>query len=64
METPFILVIPYYPSTNDQVERYNSITDVKRAALYKDKRTNWDEQLPFIIFNYNRSINSTSDIVP
>ena len=55
---------PYHPMTNGQVERYNATMDAKIAALSNDKRTNWDEQLPFVTFNYNTSIHTTTGQIP
>nr|ABL86696.1 putative pol protein [Adineta vaga]ABL86699.1 putative pol protein [Adineta vaga] len=55
---------PYHPMTNGQIERYNATMDAKIAALSNENRTNWDEQLPFVTFNYNTSIHSTTGQVP
>ncbi|CAF4494701.1 unnamed protein product, partial [Didymodactylos carnosus] len=55
---------PYHPMTNGQVERFNATMDAKIASLSNDRRTNWDEQLPFVTFNYNTSIHSTTGIIP
>lgn len=54
----------YHPMTNGQIERYNATVDAKIAALSNDKRTNWDEQLPFVTFNYNTSMHSTTGQIP
>ena len=51
---------PYHPMTNEQMERYNATLDAKIAALSNDKRTNWDEKLPFVTFNYITSIHTTN----
>ena len=50
--------------TNGQIERYNATMDAKIAALSNEKRTNWDEQLPFVTFNYNASIHKTTQQTP
>ena len=55
---------PYHPMTNGQVERYNATMDAKIAVLSNKKRTNWDEQLPFVTFNYNTSIHATTKQAP
>ena len=55
---------PYHPMTNGQIERYNATMDAKIAALSNEKRTNWDEQLPFVTFNYNTSIHKTTQQTP
>lgn len=55
---------PYHPMTNGQMERYNATMDSKIAALSNEKRTNWDEQLPFVTFNYNISIHTTTRQIP
>ena len=55
---------PYHPMTNGQVERYNATMDSKIAALSNEKRTNWDEQLQFVAFNYNTSIHTTTGQIP
>ena len=55
---------PYHPMTNGQVERYNATMDAKIAALSNEKRTNWDEQLPFVTFNYNTSMHMTTRQIP
>lgn len=55
---------PYHPMTNGQIERYNSTMDSKIAALSNYKRTDWDEQLPFVTFNYNTTIHSTTGFIP
>ncbi|CAF4232144.1 unnamed protein product [Rotaria sordida] len=38
--------------------------DSKIATLSNENRTNWDEQLPYITFNYNTSIHTTTGIIP
>lgn len=55
---------PYHPMTNGQIERYNATMDAKIAALSNENRTNWDEQLPFVTFNYNTSIHATTAQIP
>lgn len=55
---------PYHPMTNGQIERFNSTMDAKIAALSNEKRTNWDEQLSYVTFNYNTSIHKTTGQIP
>ena len=55
---------PYHPQTNGQVERYNSTMDAKIAILSNQRKTNWDNQLPFVTFNYNSSIHAIPNQVP
>ena len=55
---------PYHPQTNGQIERYNSTMDAKIAALSNLRKTNWDEQLAFVTFNYNTSIHSSTKQIP
>jgi transposase InsO family protein len=54
----------YYPQTNGQIERYNATMDAKIAMLTNERRTNWDDQLPFVIFNYNTIIHATTNTIP
>lgn len=54
----------YHPMTNGQIERYNATMDSKIAALSNERRTDWDEQLPFVTFNYNTSIHATTGQIP
>jgi transposase InsO family protein len=55
---------PYHPMTNGQIERYNATMDSKIAALSNEKRTNWDEQLQYVTFNYNTNIHTTTGETP
>jgi hypothetical protein len=55
---------PYHHQTNGQVERYNSTMDAKIAILSNERKTNWDDQLPFVTFNYNSSIHASTNQVP
>ncbi|CAF1247886.1 unnamed protein product [Adineta ricciae] len=55
---------PYHPMTNGQIERYNATMDAKIAAWSNEKRTNWDEQLSFVTFNYNTNIHTTTGKIP
>ena len=50
----------YHPQTNGQVERFNATMDGKIAALCNERRTNWNEMLQFVRFNYNASIHTTT----
>ncbi|CAF4067146.1 unnamed protein product [Rotaria magnacalcarata] len=54
----------YHPMTNGQIERFNATLNAKIAALSNEKRTNWDEQLPFVTFNYNTNIHTTTGQIP
>ncbi|CAF1317352.1 unnamed protein product, partial [Rotaria sp. Silwood1] len=55
---------PYHPQTNGQIERFNSTMDAKIAALSNQYRSDWDDNLPFVIFNYNTSYHSTIKTIP
>ncbi|CAF3858733.1 unnamed protein product [Rotaria magnacalcarata] len=55
---------PYHPQTNGQIERFNGTMDAKIAALSNQHRSDWDDQLPFVIFNYNTTSHSTTKIIP
>ena len=55
---------PYHPQTNGQVERYNATMDAKIGILSNERKTNWDDQLPLVTFNYNSSIHASTDQVP
>lgn len=55
---------PYHPQTNGQIERFNSTMDSKIAALSNQSRSDWDTQLPFVTFNYNTTVHSTTQIIP
>ena len=55
---------PYHPQTNGQIERYNSTMDAKIATLSNSRKTDWDDQLPFVTFNYNTSIHSSTKQIP
>jgi len=55
---------PYHPQTNGQIERYNSTMDAKIAALSNLRKTNWDDQLAFVTFDYNTSIHSSTKKIP
>jgi len=55
---------PYHAQTNGQIERFNSTMDAKIATLANARRTDWDIQLPYVIFNYNATVHSTTRIIP
>ena len=40
---------PYHPQTNGLIERFNSTMDSKIATLSNQSRSDWDDQLPFIL---------------
>ncbi|CAF4349571.1 unnamed protein product [Rotaria sp. Silwood2] len=54
----------YHPQTNGQIERFNATMDGKIAALCNERRTDWDEVLQFVTFNYNTSIHATTKQTP
>ena len=54
----------YHPQSNGQIERFNATMDGKIAALCNEQRTNWDEMLQFVTFNYNTSIHRTTKQTP
>ncbi|CAF4472894.1 unnamed protein product [Rotaria socialis] len=54
----------YHPQTNGQIERFNTTMDGKIAALCNERRTNWDEVLQYVTFNYNTSIHATTKQTP
>ena len=54
----------YHPQTNGQIERFNTTMDGKIAALCNERRTDWDEVLQFVTFNYNTSIHATTKQTP
>ncbi|CAF3703503.1 unnamed protein product, partial [Adineta steineri] len=54
----------YHPQTNGQIERFNATMDGKIAALCNERRTNWDEILQYVTFNYNTSIHATTKQIP
>ncbi|CAF2192461.1 unnamed protein product [Rotaria magnacalcarata] len=55
---------PYHPQTNGRIERFNGTMDAKIAASSNQHRSDWDEQIPFAIFNYNTTSHSTTKIIP
>ena len=54
----------YHPQTNGQIERFNATMDGKIASLCNERRTDWDEVLQFVTFNYDTSIHATTKITP
>ena len=54
----------YHPQTNGQIERFNATMDGKIAALCNERRTNWDETLQYVTFNYNTAIHATTKQIP
>ena len=54
----------YHPQTNGQIERFNATMDGKIATLCNERRTDWDEVLQFVTFNYNTSIHATTKQTP
>ncbi len=55
---------PYHPQTNGQIERFNSTMDAKIASLSNQSRSDWDDQLPYVTFNYNATRHSTTKTIP
>lgn len=62
--TTHLYSTPYHPQTNGQIERYNSTMDAKIATLSNARKTDWDEQLSFVTFNYNSSIHASTKQTP
>ena len=59
-----LFTTPYHPQSNGQVERYNSTIDAKIATLANTRKTDWDDQLPYVTLNYNASIHATTQQTP
>ena len=51
--TTHLYSTPHHPQTNGKIERYNSTMDTKIAALSNLHKTDWNDQLSFVTFNYN-----------
>ena len=62
--TTHLYSTPYHPQTNGQIERFNRTMDAKIAALSNQHRSDWDNQLLFVVFNYNATSHSTTKIPP
>ena len=62
--TTHLYTTAYHPQTNGQIERFNATMDGKIAALCNERRTDWDEVLQFVTFNYNTSIQATTKQTP
>src|SRR6266498_4086791 len=57
------LSTPYYPKTNELVERFNK-TLCESLAKLKEKRENWDEYISLILFAYRTKINKSTQFIP
>ncbi len=49
---------------NGQIECFNATMDAKIASFSNQSRSNLDDQLRFLTFNYNIAIHSTTKIIP
>jgi transposase InsO family protein len=59
-----VYATPYHPQTNGQIERFNGTIDAKLASLSSQSRSFWDDQLPYVILNYNTSVHFTTKLIP
>lgn len=58
------MTTPYHPSANGMDERFNaSIQKLIRTYINTDQ-TDWDERLPWCIFNYNTTIHESTKHSP
>lgn len=55
---------PYHPQTNGQRERDNRTLKSMLSKLCNDKRDNWDELLPGVLFAYRISEHSSTKFSP
>jgi hypothetical protein len=58
-----VYATPYRPQTNGEIERFNGTMDAKLASLSSQSRSDWDDQLLYVIFNYNTSVHSTTKLI-
>ena len=60
----YLYATTYHPQNNGQVEHYNSTMDAKIGILSNKRKTNWDDQLSLVTFNYNSSIHASTNLIP
>jgi hypothetical protein len=64
MQIPHTFSVAYHPQTNGQVERFNATFAAQLAKYCHPDRHDWDLYLPSIVYAYNTSIHSTTQLMP
>lgn len=64
MNIPHAFSAAYHPQTNGQVERFNATFATQLAKYCDSEKTNWDRYLPSIVYAYNTSVHSTTQLTP
>ncbi|CAF1497794.1 unnamed protein product [Adineta ricciae] len=64
MQIPHTFSVAYHPQTNGQVERFNATFSAQLAKYCHPDRHDWDLYLPSIVYAYNTSVHSTTQLMP
>ncbi|MCG8044654.1 MAG: DDE-type integrase/transposase/recombinase, partial [Candidatus Thiodiazotropha endolucinida] len=55
---------PYHPQSDGMVERFNMTLVTMLSAFVDDHRTDWDEQIPYVLMAYRSSEHETTGVTP
>lgn len=64
LNIPHVFSATYHPQTNGQVERFNATFATQLAKYCDSEKTNWDKFLPSVVYAYNTSVHSTTNLTP
>lgn len=64
LNIPHAFSASYHPQSNGQVERFNATFATQLAKYCNSDQTDWDLYLPSIVYAYNTSVHSTTQLTP